>query len=111
VGWLLSEWTRLRPYFALLDFGSRPATRIAYAVRICVLSFAIVVLYKRTVSTTAPLLDAKPLPFIPSEEIEDYRFRLPERTRREIFMEIAAAENAERARDRTEHVEGPPLVT
>lgn len=98
MGWLLSEWKRLRPYFSLLDFGSAPSTRVAWAVRVCVLSFAAVVLYKRTTAVTSPLLDAKPLPFIPSEEIEDYRFRLPERTRHEIFMEIAEAENAERKR-------------
>ncbi len=39
MGWLLSEWKRLRPYFSLLDFGSAPSTRVAWAVRICVLSF------------------------------------------------------------------------
>ncbi|MDB4934353.1 MAG: hypothetical protein JWP87_1325, partial [Labilithrix sp.] len=87
--WLLAEWKRLRPYFSLLDFASPPASRVAWAVRVCVLSFAVVVLYKRVVAVTTPLLDAKPLPFIPSEEVEDYRFRLPERTRREIFAEIA----------------------
>ena len=98
MGWLLSEWKRLRPYFSLLDFGAPPSSRVGWAVRVCVLSFAVVVLYKRTLAVTSPLLDAKPLPFIPSEEIDDYRFRLPERTRREIFMEIAVAEVAERKR-------------
>jgi hypothetical protein len=98
VGWLLSEWKRLRPYFSLLDFGGRPSSRVAWAVRVCVFSFAVVVLYRRVVALTSPLLDAKPLPFIPSEEVEDYRFRLPERTRREIFAEIATAEAAERFR-------------
>ena len=34
----------------------------------------------------------------PAEEIDDYKFRLPERTRREIFAQLAAAELAERAR-------------
>jgi hypothetical protein len=98
VQWLLSEWKRLRPFFSLLDFGGPPSSRMAWAVRICVFSFASVVLYKRLVMVTSPLLDAKPLPFIPSEEIEDYKFRLPERTRREIFAEMAVAEAAERKR-------------
>ena len=58
-----------------------------------------------------PLLAAKPPPAIPTEEIEDYKFRLPERTRREVFAELATAELAERARAiQAEHVEGPPLV-
>ena len=97
MGRLLTEWTRLKPYFSLLDFGAPPSTRVAWVIRICVLSFAAVVLWKRLDTTTAPLLNAKrPLP-IPSEEIEDYRFRLPERTRREIFAEIAEAEQTERA--------------
>jgi hypothetical protein len=98
VGWLLAEWRKLRPYFTLLDFGGPPSSRIAWAVRVCVLSFATVVLVKRVSSVTAPLLNAKPLPAVPSEEIEDYRFRMPERTRREIFAQIAAAEMAERKR-------------
>lgn len=96
--WFVDEWLKLRPYFSLLDFGSKPSSRVAWMVRVAVVSFAVVVLYKRVVSATAPLLDAKPLPFIPSEEVDDYRFRLPERTRREIFMQIATAEVAERKR-------------
>jgi len=98
VRWIITEWQKLRPYFSLLDFGTKPSSRVAWMVRIAVISFAVVVLYKRTGTATAPLLDAKPLPFIPSEEIEDYRFRLPERTRREIFTEIATGEIAERKR-------------
>lgn len=98
MGWLFTEWRRLRPYFALLDFSTLPATRVAWAVRVCVFAFAFVVLWKRVGIVTAPLLEAKPLPFIPSEEIEDYRFRLPERTRREIFGEIAVSEVADRQR-------------
>ena len=96
--WILAEWLKLRPYFALLDFSSKPASRVAWAVRVAVLSFAVVVFYKRVGSTTAPLLDAKPPNPIPSEEIEDYRFRLPERTRRELFLEMATAELADRRR-------------
>lgn len=98
MAWLLNEWKRLRPYFTLLDFGGLPSSRVAWAVRVCVFTFAAVILWKRVGNVTAPLLNAKPAPFIPSEEIEDYRFRLPERTRREIFAEIAAAEGAERRR-------------
>jgi hypothetical protein len=71
---------------------------VAWIVRVCVMSFAAVVLYKRVSTTVSPLLDAKPPIRLPSEEIEDYRFRLPERTRREIFAEIALAEEAERKR-------------
>ena len=98
MGWLLAEWRKLRPYFALLDFGGPPASRVAWAVRVCVLSFATVVLWKRVDKVTAPLLNAKPPIAIPNEEIEDYRFRMPERTRREIFAEIASAEAIERKR-------------
>jgi hypothetical protein len=98
LGFIKNEWLRLRPYFSLLDFGDRPSTRVAWLVRIAVMAFAVVVLYKRLSVATAPLLEAKPPTPIPSEEIEDYRFRLPERTRREIFMEMAAAEIAERHR-------------
>jgi hypothetical protein len=98
VGWFVTEWKWLRPYFGLLDLAGPPRSRVAWAVRICFLSFALVVLWKRVDIATKPLLQAKPAPFIPSEEIEDYRFRLPERTRREIFMEIAVAEMAERQR-------------
>jgi len=98
MGWIVTEWQKLRPYFSLLDFGTRPSTRVGWAVRVAVLSFAVIVLWKRIGAVAAPLLDAKPPPAIPSEEIEDYRFRLPERVRREIFMEIAGPEAAERKR-------------
>ena len=98
MSWLVSEWKRLRPYFSLLDFGGPPTSRVAWAVRVAVWSCAAVVLWRRVGVATAPLLDAKPLPFIPSEEIDDYKFRLPERTRREIFADIAVAELAERKR-------------
>ncbi len=98
MGRLVGEWRKLTPYFSLLDFGARPSTRVAWVVRVAVISFAAVLLWKRVGSTVAPLLNAKPPIPIPSEEIEDYRFRLPERTRREIFLEIAEAEQAERAK-------------
>jgi hypothetical protein len=98
MGRLVTEWKRLRPYFGLLDFGAPPTTRVAWFIRVSVLSFAAVILWKRVNTTIAPLLNAKPPIPIPSEEIEDYRFRLPERTRKEIFAEIADSEQAERAR-------------
>jgi len=98
VKWIRDEWRRLVPYFTLLDFGATPSTRVGWLVRVTVIAFASVVLYRRVVATTAPLLDAKPPTPIPTEEIEDWRFRMPERVRREIFEEIAEAEQAERAR-------------
>ncbi|MBS2012779.1 MAG: hypothetical protein JST00_07830 [Deltaproteobacteria bacterium] len=98
MGFLWREWKRLVPYFSLLDFGDKPSTRVAWLVRIAVMSFALVVLWRRTTAATAPLLTAKPPPAVPTEEIDDYRFRLPERVRREIFIELAGAEIAERKR-------------
>jgi hypothetical protein len=99
MGRLVTEWKHLRSYFGLLDFGAAPTTRAAWFVRVSVVSFAAVILWKRVNTTTAPLLKAKPPIPIPSEEIEDYRFRLPERTRKEIFAKIADSEQAERARE------------
>lgn len=98
MSFLLREWKRLVPYFSLLDFGGKPTTRVSWLVRIAVLAFAAVVLYRRLALSTSPLLDAKPPAKIPVEEIDDYRFRLPERVRKDIFMEMAGAEQAERRR-------------
>lgn len=95
---VVSEWKKLRPYLSLLDFTSRPTTRLGWYVRIGATLFALFTLYRRVEAATAPLLHAKPPPVIPNEEIEDYRFRLPERTRREIFAELADAEMVERRR-------------
>ncbi len=91
-----TEWERLTPYFSLLDFGAKPTSRVAWIVRLAVLSFGALVLWQRVNAMAAPLLRAKPPIPIPSEEIEDYRFRLPERTRREIFEQIAENEQAAR---------------
>jgi hypothetical protein len=93
---LRSEWRKLTPYFSLLDFGERPSSRVGWLVRVAVISFAAVILWQRARNVTAPLLRAKPPIPIPTEEIEDYRFRMPERTRREIFAEIAETEQAHR---------------
>lgn len=98
MGWIRNEWQRIQPFFTLLDFGAKPSTRVGWLVRVSVVAFASVVLYRRVVATTTPLLDAKPPTPIPTEEIEDWRFRMPERVRREIFAEIAEAEQAERER-------------
>lgn len=108
---VLSEWRKLRPYFSLLDFDAKPTTRIGWLVRFGVIVAAGWLLWQRLVLATRPLLSAKPLPAIPTAEVEDYRFRLPERTRREIFTKIAAAENAERERairERTWVIPGYP---
>ncbi len=95
---LVQEWRKLRPYFSLLDFEEKPTTRIAWLVRIGVILAAGYLLFLRVGTATRPLLSARPLPAIPTAEVDDYRFRLPERTRREIFTKIAIAENAERER-------------
>jgi len=98
MSFVVREWKRLVPYFSLLDFGGRPSTRVAWLVRIAVFAFAGVVFARRLDQSTAPLLHAKPPVKIPAVEIDDYRFRLPERDRKEIFMEMAGAEAAERQR-------------
>ncbi len=92
--WMHNEWKRLTPYFSLLDFGAKPSSRVGWIVRITVITFAAVVVWQRLNAMAAPLVKAKPPIPIPSEEIEDYRFRLPERTRREIFEQIAENEQA-----------------
>jgi len=98
VRFLLDEWRKLRPYFSLLDFGAPPSTRVGWIIRVAVVTFAAVLLYRRVGVVTSPLLATKPTIPLPAEEIEDYRFRLPERTRQEIFSEIAGSEQAERRR-------------
>jgi hypothetical protein len=92
------EWRKIRPYLGLLDFAKRPETKAGWIVRILALSIALFALWKRVDLVTTPMLATKPPLPIPTEEIEDYRFRLPEHTRREIFAELATAELAERAR-------------
>ena len=96
MGRIRTEWQRIIPYFSLLDFSQKPTSRVSWVVRVCVYTFAAVVLVQRTSNVISPLLRAKPPNPIPSEEIEDYRFRLPERTRREIFGEIAENEQTTR---------------
>lgn len=108
---LVQEWRKLRPYFSLLDFEEKPSTRIAWLVRGLVFAVAAWLLWGRLVAASRPLLSARPLPTIPTAEVDDYRFRLPERTRREIFTKIATAEIAERQRairERTWVIPGSP---
>lgn len=92
------EVRKLVPYLRLLDFASRPESKLGWVVRVLAIVIALVALWRRVDAATKPMLSAKPPAAIPTEEIEDYRFRLPERTRREIFAELATAELAERAR-------------
>ncbi len=93
------DWRAIvAPYLSLLDFGRTPDSRLGWLVRAFILVVAVFLLWRRVGVATRPLLSAPPPAAIPTEEIEDYRFRLPERTRREIFAELAAAEIAERAR-------------
>ncbi|MBX3222235.1 MAG: hypothetical protein KF795_17080 [Labilithrix sp.] len=94
----LREWRKILPYLQLFDFARRPSSKAAWLVRVAAVGIALFALWRRVDAATQPLLAAKPPPAIPTEEIEDYRFRLPERVRRAIFMELATAELAERAR-------------
>jgi hypothetical protein len=92
------EWRKLRPFFSLLDFEEKPRSRVGWLVRVLVMGGAAWLLWGRLVLGTRTLLSTRaPLP-IPTEELDDYRFRLPERTRKEIFAKIAVAEDAERQR-------------
>lgn len=95
---VVRPWRMIVPYFALFDFSRRPDSKLAWLVRGVVVVLAVGVLVRRVDAATAVLRNAKPAASIPTEEIEDYRFRLPERTRREIFAELAEKELAERAR-------------
>jgi hypothetical protein len=92
------ERRRLGPYLALLDFARPPESKIAFLVRVVATVIALGVLVRRVDAATGLLRRAAPPAVIPTEELDDYRFRLPERTRREIFADLAAAELAERAR-------------
>ncbi len=82
----------------VLDFGSKPTTKGGWVIRVVVTVAALWFVARRLDVLVSPVLTAKPPAAIPNEEIEDYRFRYPERVRREIFREIATAEIAERKR-------------
>ncbi|HVH47784.1 MAG TPA: hypothetical protein VM925_35855 [Labilithrix sp.] len=92
------ETRKIIPYLRLLDFAGRPESKLGWIVRGLAVGIAVLLLLGRVNAATKPLLSAKPPAVIPTQEIDDYRFRLPERTRREIFRELATAELAERAR-------------
>jgi hypothetical protein len=80
------------------DFSRLPFTKAGWLVRIGATVIAGYFLLKGIKTATHPLLGGAPPKEIPSEEIEDYRFQLPERTRHEIFTDLATAELSERAR-------------
>lgn len=92
------DWSRIQRNLQVFDFAVKPTTKAAWLVRLVVMLVATWFLVKRTTALVSPLLSARPPAKIPNEEIEDYRFKYPERIRREIFMEIATAELAERQR-------------
>jgi hypothetical protein len=92
------DWRGIKAYFSLFDFGTTPDTKVGWAIRLAAIFVLGVLLWRRVQIATLPMLTAKPPLPIPTEEIEDYRFRLPEHTRREIFTQLATAELAERDR-------------
>jgi hypothetical protein len=92
------QWRNLTSYLQLLDFARLPDTKVGWLVRIAVTTAVLVVLGQRVRQEVGPMLATRPPTPIPTVEIDDYRFRLPERTRREIFAELATAELAERQR-------------
>lgn len=85
-------------FAALLDFGALPKTKAGWAIRIAATIFAAVFCWRKVVLATHILVTAHAPAPIPTEEIDDYRFRLPEHTRKEIFEDLATAELSERAR-------------
>lgn len=83
---------------SLLDFAAVPKTKAGWAIRIVATFIAIVFCWRRVVLATHILVSTHAPPPIPTEEIDDYKFRLPEHTRKEIFEDLATAELAERDR-------------
>jgi hypothetical protein len=96
-------------YLGLFDFGRLPTTKAGWVVRFFVTLGALVALSRRVGMATAPILQARSPSPIPTEEIEDYRFRLPEHVRHEIFTDLATAELAERQRAITANTWGGHL--
>lgn len=91
-------WRKLEALFPLFDFTCVPDTKAGWFLRIGVTALALFVLGRRVHAEVGPMLAAHPPAALPAVEIDDYKFRLPERTRREIFAELATAEIAERQR-------------
>lgn len=92
------ELLRLRALFRLFEFTRLPDSKVGWFIRIGATVLALSLLGRRVHAAVAPMIAAAPPTPIPAVEIDDYRFRLPERIRRQIFDEIAAAELAERKR-------------
>jgi len=89
---------RAGTWASLLDFSSVPRSKAGWILRAVITVVVFAFLWRRVVGVTHTLIATKPSPTIPTEEIEDYRFRLPEHTRRDIFRDLATVEVAERAR-------------
>lgn len=92
------DWSEIERSLGLFDFATKPTTKGGWALRLGVMLVVAWFVVRRTSALVTPLVSARPPAAIPSQEIDDYRFKYPERTRREIFMEIATAELAERKR-------------
>lgn len=88
----------LRENLRLFDFSKMPDTKAGWVLRIVVTLVAVAILVQRAKVATAPLVAAKPPPTIATEDIEGYRFRIPDEIRHAIFDELATAELAERER-------------
>jgi hypothetical protein len=92
------DWNEIERTASLFDFAAKPTTRGGWVLRIGVMLIASWIALRKTNVLVSPLLTARPPGTIPNQELDDYRFKYPERTRREIFMEMATAELAERQR-------------
>lgn len=92
------DWAEVERNFRLFDFAAKPTTKAGWVIRAAVMFVALWFAVRKTAVMANPLLVAKPPAPIPNTEIDDYRFKYPERIRKEIFMEIATAELAERQR-------------
>jgi len=92
------DWEDVERNFRLFDFATKPTTKAGWLIRLIVMFVAVWFVIRKTSTLLNPLLSVKPPPAIPSTEIDDYKFKYPERVRKEIFMEMAVAELAERQR-------------
>lgn len=83
---------------SLLDFETRPSSKVGWGVRIGVTLVGTILIYRTVAQTVEPLMTAKEPTPIPTQEFPGDRFRLSEDRRKEIFRELATAELAERKR-------------
>lgn len=95
---ILSLLRNLEVLLSLFDFTRLPRTKVGWLLRIGVTLLALGALTRRVGGELRPMLSADPPTSLPAIEAADHKFRLPERTRREIFTELATAEIAERQR-------------